>query len=78
MIVMRPVRPQRAPTFCGDNLDTENGETCDDGNTAGGDGCASNCRLPDVAMVMLIPMKNVTMVMPSTPIAVPTCTIPRV
>ena len=34
-------------SFCGDNfVDTENGETCDDGNTAGGDGCASNCRLP--------------------------------
>ncbi|MFH2005390.1 MAG: DUF4215 domain-containing protein, partial [bacterium] len=33
------------PPGCGDGaIDTQLGETCDDGNAAPGDGCASNCR----------------------------------
>ncbi len=32
------------PAVCGDGIiDTEFGETCDDGNTTDGDGCPSNC-----------------------------------
>jgi len=33
-------------SICGDgNLDPDLGETCDDGNTVGGDGCSSDCQL---------------------------------
>jgi len=35
-----------ATSFCGDsNIDSANGETCDDGNNANGDGCSSICEI---------------------------------
>jgi cysteine-rich repeat protein len=38
-----PVVPAPAPTSCGD-AKIQAGETCDDGNTVSGDGCAATCR----------------------------------
>lgn len=36
-----------AATICGNGI-IESGETCDDGNTINGDGCANNCKLEGV------------------------------
>src|SRR5947209_7643464 len=42
---MSPPESRPPPTgACGDgSLNADKGETCDDGNTANGDGCSSNC-----------------------------------
>jgi cysteine-rich repeat protein len=41
-----PPPPPPPDPVCGDGvLQTSNGEECDDGNTADGDGCSSRCRL---------------------------------
>ena len=40
--VPAPCRPDCTFPRCGDGI-LDAGEACDDGNTAGGDGCAADC-----------------------------------
>jgi cysteine-rich repeat protein len=42
------------PNNCGNNV-TDPGETCDDGNTVSGDGCASNCLIEECGDGVLTP-----------------------
>jgi cysteine-rich repeat protein len=43
--------------FCGDGTMNVAGETCDDGNNQGGDGCAANCTTEIRRMTVLDPVR---------------------
>ena len=47
----------RFPPFCGDGA-LDPGETCDDGNTAGGDGCRADCTLESCGDGILDPSET--------------------
>ncbi len=46
--------PECQFAVCGDGYTASGLETCDDGNTAPGDGCEANCRLPSPGIVSLV------------------------